>query len=130
MIELAQTAIEWTGINFLAAQIMAWITANGALGLLIIAGLGVVLVFLAAVVAIAKIDRIPVTIPYARLLVPAALVMAMLVLLIVAGMGAAMFWREGSPPVHASPDAAEGSAGMVPHSDSAPDTDYADRDLD
>ena len=97
MWEMGKTAVEWTGINLLAAQIMGWISANGALGLFIIVGLGVILVFLAAVVLIHKIDRIPITIPYARALVPTALVMAMLILLILAGAALVMLWREGSP---------------------------------
>ncbi len=105
MWEMGKAAVEWTGINLLAAQIMGWISANGALGLFIIVGLGVILVFLAAVVLIHKIDRIPITIPYARALVPTALVMAMLILLILAGAALVMLWREGSPaPEPAQPD--------------------------
>ena len=101
MTELANTFLEWAGINLLAAQIMAWLTANGALGLLIIACLGVVLVIAGGIVLIHKLDRIPVQIPYARGLVPVALVIAMLVLLIGAGMGVTIWWSDrasDSPP--------------------------------
>ncbi len=96
--ELLNTVFEWAGINLLAAQIMAWLTANGALGLLILGVLGVMLVFSAGVVIIHKLDRIPFNVPYARVLVPAAMVMAMLILLIVVGVGAVTYIRDGPGP--------------------------------
>ena len=103
MTELANTALEWLGINVLAAQIMAWLTANGALGVMIIVGLGVTLTFLAAVVAIHKLNRVPVNIPYAKVLVPIALIMAMLIFLGLMVMSGLMYWREGSPTPSSSP---------------------------
>ena len=113
MYEMMQTAIEWTGINLLAAQIMAWISANGALGLAVLISAGVVLVFLAAGVLMHKLDRIPVTIPYARMLIPLAVVMAMIIFMGLTGVTVAMYWRESSPAAHSSPDDAERSAGMT-----------------
>ena len=128
MIELANTFLEWAGINVLAAQIMAWLTANGSLGLLILVALGVTLTFLAAVVIIHKMNSIPVNIPYARALVPLALVMAMLVFVGLLVMAGFMFWREGatgvSVPVRA-PVAAESRV----DTSAAPATTYADRNL-
>ncbi len=100
--ELLNTALEWFGINVLAAQIMAWLTANGALGLLILGVLGVMLVFSAGVVIIHKLDRIPFNVPYARVLVPAAMMMAMLILLIVVGVGAVTYIRDGPAPLSGS----------------------------
>ena len=96
MWETGTAVVEWLGINVLAAQIMAWLTANGALGMGIIVGLGVTLTFCAAVVAIHKLNSIPVSIPYAKVLVPIALVMAMLIFLGLMVMTGLMIWREGS----------------------------------
>ena len=132
MMEMGKAFIEWSGINLLAAQIMSWVTENGWLSLLILGASGVILVFVAAVLIINKLDRIPFNIPYARVLVPVSMVIAMLILLIVVGVGAAMYIRgDSGPPAHASPDAAEGSAGMHAQSSdgAAPDTGYTDRDL-
>ena len=98
MDEAISTFIEWTGINLLAAQIMAWLTANGALGMLLLGVLGVIVVFLAGAVIVHKLDRFPLKIPYARVLVPAAMVMAMLILLIVVGVGAVAYLRDGPGP--------------------------------
>ena len=103
MWETGTAVVEWLGINVLAAQIMAWLTANGALGMGIIVGLSVTLTFCAAVVAIHKLNRIPVSIPYAKVLVPIALVMAMLIFLGLMVMTGLMFWREGSQSPLSSP---------------------------
>ena len=107
MDEAISTFIEWTGINLLAAQIMAWLTANGALGMLLLGVLGVIVVFLGGAVIVHKLDRIRFKIPYARALVPAAMVMAMLILLIVVGVGAMAYIRDGPGPPSGSHRAAE-----------------------
>ncbi len=98
MWEMGKAVLEWAGINLLTAQIMAWLTANGALGLLILVALGVILVFAAAVLLVHKLDRIPFNIPYARALIPLAVVIAMIVLLGVMGMAMLMYFKDGPGP--------------------------------
>ena len=122
MWEAGKAAVEWLGINVLAAQIMDWVSANGSLGVSIIVGLGVVAAFLGAVVMMHKMERFPVTIPYARALVPLALCMAMLVLLGLTVMAGLTFWRDGSPSrlPNSGPSANSHSTSGTPPDGSAP----------
>lgn len=101
---------EALGAAWIVDTVLNWLSANGALGLLLVVGLG-----MPVGLWLIHRSKIPVKIPGVQALKPVALVMMLTIYLAMVAMAGVILWREGSTHTITPSPPASYTAGGAPN---------------